>query len=433
MSKSSKGKHLTIEDREYIEVALHGRFTLQAIADRLGKDPTTISKEIKRNRMPSASMKSRDLVSCQHQKSCQKKYICNSSCKGLCKKCSTLNCYRVCPDYSVKSCLELNRFPHVCNGCTKKISCHSEKYHYRAKVAEANYRDLLVTTREGLDVTSDELDTLDKWFSPLIMRGQSIAHIYANHQSEIGYCERTLYNYFEKNAFTARNIDLPRKVKYKPRKKSILKSNSVSKHRIGRTYEHYTAFLDANSEVSAVEMDTVHGKRGGKVLLTLFFQGCALMVAILLDACTKECVRGALNRIYASLGPDVFRKTFPVLLTDNGSEFKDPESLENDCSNINRTSIFYCDPMASYQKPHVEKNHEYIRYVLPKGKSMDHLTQEQINRLMNHINSTARISLKRRSPFQLAQLSMDPAVFETFSIVQIPPDEVCLKPLLLKK
>ena len=70
---------------------------------------------------------------------------------------------------------------------------------------------------------------------------------------------------------------------------------------------------------------------------------------------------------------------------------------------IYRTNIFYCDPMASWQKPHIEKNHEYIRYVLPKGKIMDGYTQEDMTLLMNHINSTKRKGLKWKSPMELVE------------------------------
>jgi IS30 family transposase len=179
-------------------------------------------------------------------------------------------------------------------------------------------------------------------------------------------------------------------------------------------------------------MDTVIGRKGGKVLLTLFFRNCSLMVALLLDACTQECVLDAVNAIYDAIGNSAFKSCFPIILTDNGSEFQAPDTLENDALGSERTKIFYCEPMASYQKPHIEKNHEYIRYVLPKGKSFDLLTQDKITLMINHINSVARTSLNRQTPLKLAQLLLDESFLEALSLNMILPDEVYLKPALLK-
>ncbi len=429
---NDKGKHLTTEDRNFIEDALNGNFTLKLIAERLCKDPTTISKEIKRNRIVSLHKKDNMKVSCSNRKECIQKHLCDAACNRLCKKCTTMNCYKHCPDYIVKKCIHLTRFPHVCNGCLKKLTCHQEKHHYRAKVAQANYKDVLVSSREGIGISDTELNTLDELISPLIRKGQSIAHIFSNHKHEIECSERTLYNYFEMNAFTARNIDLPRKVRYKPRKK-VKVPKKCGAYRVGRTYEDFNAYLDSNLGTSVVEMDTVIGRKGGKVLLTLFFRNCSLMIAILLDAGTQECVLSAINTIYDAIGDTAFKASFPIILTDNGAEFQSPATLENDGEGNARTKIFYCEPMASYQKPHIEKNHEYIRYVLPKGKSFDQLTQAKVTLMINHVNSTSRTSLNRQTPFKLAELLLPESLLESLSLKMIPPDEVHLKPALLKK
>ena len=179
-------------------------------------------------------------------------------------------------------------------------------------------------------------------------------------------------------------------------------------------------------------MDTVEGKKGGQVLLTLFFRNCSLMLAILLNASTQKCVEATIDTIYESIGPEVFKDSFPVLLTDNGSEFKDPLSIEYDKGGNLRTKVFYCNPHASRQKGRIERNHEYIRYILPKGKSFDSLTQEKVTLMINHINSTARASRNGTTPFKLAQLLLNGAFLEALSLVEISPDEVHLKPALLK-
>lgn len=433
-NKLYKGKHLKIEDRLIIEYGLDQNYTLKEIAERIKKDPTTISKEIKRNRfIRSNKRKENDIQPCQHRRSCTKSNLCNSSCGKKCKKCSLINCFRACADYSIKKCSKLNRYPYVCNSCSTSTTCSGEKSYYKAKVANTKYTELLTLSREGLNITSTQLKKIDDIISPLILKGQSLSHIFINHKEELNCCERTLYYYFEKNAFTARNIDLPRKVKYKPRKQSTLPVIKESTHRVGRTFDDFVKFIEDNPSTPVVEMDTVHGTRSGKVILTFFFRNCSLMLGILIDSCSQSCVKEAIEKLYAVLGNEVFNSCFPVILTDNGSEFKNPKALELDAVGKQRTKIFYCNPMASYQKPHIEKNHEYIRYIIPKGKSFNNRTQKDITLMINHINSTARASLKGNTPFKLAQMLLDDSLLETLSLKHIPADEIHLKPALFSK
>jgi len=216
---TTKGKHLTISDRNYIEDALHENRTLDKIAKVLGKDPTTISKEIRRNRVPFGKLGLTGLVGCRHQTNCTHEQLCSAKCGRSCKKCITNKCYTLCPEYSPKVCTKLLKYPHVCNSCTRKAGCKLQKYRYRARTAHASYLETLKASREGISSTEKELESLDKLISPLIKNGQSICHIYAHHKFEIGCSKRTLYSYFDQNLFTVRNMDLPRKVKYKPRKK----------------------------------------------------------------------------------------------------------------------------------------------------------------------------------------------------------------------
>jgi transposase, IS30 family len=272
-------------------------------------------------------------------------------------------------------------------------TCTGEKSYYKAKVADSKYKELLISSREGLNITSRELKNIDGIISPLIWKGQSLFHIFTHHRNELNCCERTLYNYFDKNAFTARNIDLPRKVKYKTRKKSTLPVIKEFNYRIGRTFTDFVKFTEDNPNIPIVEMDTVHGTRSGKVLITFIFRNCSLMIAYIIDSCSQLAVKEVIDKLYEILGHEVFKKHFPAILTDNGSEFKEPKDLELDNEGNQRTKIFYCNPMVSYHNPHVEKNHEYIRYILPKGISLNNLTQEDITLMMNHINSTARARL----------------------------------------
>ena len=188
-----------------------------------------------------------------------------------------------------------------------------------------------------------------------------------------------------------------------------------------------------NPDTSVVEMDTVEGKKGGKVLLTFLFRNSKLMLAFIMDDKTSNSVLKVFNWLEGILGNELFEKTFPVILTDNGSEFSNPLSLEFNNEGIGRTRIFFCDPSASYQKGAIEKNHEFIRYVLPKGTSFDEFTQKDITKMINHINSYSRTSLNHNTPFDLASLLLDKRVIKKLDLTKVPANEIQLKPKLLKK
>lgn len=132
------------------------------------------------------------------------------------------------------------------------------------------------------------------------------------------------------------------------------------------------------------------------------------------------------------LGLETFQKLFPVIFTDNGSEFKRINEIEFTVSGERRTRVFYCDPQASWQKPHIEKNHEYIRYVLLRGKSFNPYTQEDMALLMNHINSTKRKSLGGRAPYELATTREFEKLMKVLDLHLLPADDVNLNPKLLK-
>lgn len=260
--------------------------------------------------------------------------------------------------------------------------------------------------------------------------GQSISHI---HRTNDLPCTRaTLYNYVSKNCFSARNIDLPRLVKMKKRKQRKLEPKDTQV-RTNRTYEHFQKYIELHPDLPIVEMDTVEGVKGGRVLLTLLFRSSKLMLAFILYEKTQKEVLRVFNMLEYELGSELFEKTFPIILTDNGTEFGDPLSLEFNTEGIGRTRIFYCNPRASYQKGMIEKNHEFIRYVLPKGTSFDKLLQTDINLMLNHINSFARASLNWFAPIDVAKFTLDKNVLKKLNLKKISPNEIQLNQKLLKK
>ena len=186
--------------------------------------------------------------------------------------------------------------------------------------------------------------------------------------------------------------------------------------------------MAAHPEATIVEMDTVHGTRSGPVLLTMLFRSCGFMLVFLLEHDTQECVCQVFEHIEKAIGLESVRETFGVILTDNGSEFKNPALIERNLAGESRTRVFYCDPMASWQKGRLERNHEFIRYILPKGHPLDFLTKGKVCQMMNHINSTARASLNGRTPFELALLLLPAALLHWAGATAIPHDDRLFAP-----
>ena len=432
-------RHLTLSDRTYIEHAILLNETFVSTAKRLHKDPSTISKEVKNNRQtipPVYKCHIKRCRSCMNNSKCIEKHVCGDErCRYLCHLCSRLDPTRYCMFYLPWFCNKPSKPPYVCNTCKLFDSCILERYQYSATKAQAQYEHRLVNSRTGINMTLEELQQLNDLVSPLILKGQPLSHIFAVHADEIPVCRRTLYNYLDQRVFQARNIDLPRRVRYKKRKKSphVVGSKLKQVYRNRRTYVDFERFLEAHPDSDVVEMDTVKGSRtSGKCLLTLLFRSCSFMLIILLPKCTQECVVNAIDSLTETIGLHCFRKHFPVILTDNGSEFKNPQGIEKTKDGKHRTYVFYCDPYVSNQKARLEKNHEYIRYFIPKGQSMHRFTQKDISLMASHINSTARDSLNGASPFDLADLLLDKKIPLLTGLKKVSPDEVMLKPALFE-
>jgi IS30 family transposase len=304
--------------------------------------------------------------------------------------------------------------------------------YYIHRSAHKNYRKLLVDSRSGVNISAEELMHLDAFVSPLIRQGQSIHHITVNNPDEFTVSKKSLYRYVAGGLLQARNIDMPRICRLRPRKSKPILHKVDPRCRIDRTYQDFKSFMELHNAPAVVEMDSVIGRIGGKVLLTLMFKSCDFMLAFLRDHNTSKSVIEVFASLYRLLGYGLFCQLFPLLLTDNGSEFSNPSALEFDTDGRRRTYVFYCDPNASFQKPNVELNHEFIRKILPKGSSFNGLTQSDINLMMSHINSYSREKLGDKSPNKVFTFlyNLSP---EIFGIQNIPANEIILTPSLPKK
>lgn len=434
MSKYIPGnqKHLTLNDRIYIEEHLNAGESFKDIARFLCKDPSTVSKEVRNHRYSDWFHKG---FFVNEHNFCEKRYHCNktNACEKLfvcgikCSSCPT--CNSTCRDFVKERCDRLDRAPYVCNGCSKKISACpiAHKYRYDARFADRKYREVLSDSRSGISMTKRELHEKDRVISPLIDQGQSPYMIAVNHP-ELDLSVRSIYSYLDKGLLTARNIDLKRKVKFKPRKvhKTQITDRSVF---VGRTYADFTQL----GLISYVEMDTVHSSHESrKTLLTFFFTKEKLFLSFLMNRNTEGAVKLVFEHLEKRFGTHGFLSLFEHILTDRGAEFGDPVALETGIEGIERTSIYYCDPMRSGQKGGLEQAHTMLRMVLPKGTSFEFLTQWDLNLINSHINSSPRESLGGRTPYDLACETLGEDVLKAFQLRRIDPDEVNLTPKLIR-
>lgn len=427
-------KHMTLSERRDIEIWLKEGKSFKEIGRNLGKDCTTISKEVRYHFIERKSGAwGQAYNSCAIRFGCKKTLLCSNQDCGR-KKCNFCSiCNHFCDSFIEEKCKKLEKPPYVCNGCDILKKCTLRKKFYVAKDAQDEYEYVRAESRTGIAITESELSSLDKIVTPLIKKGQSVHHICVNNADSIMYSEKTLYNYIDAGHITACNLDLPRKVKYRPRKKAGLIHKVDRKCRIGRTYNDFHNFMEANHYPPVVQMDSVIGRVGGKVLLTLHFVKAEFMLAFLRDANDSQSVIDIFDRLNELLEIDTFKKLFPVLLGDRGSEFSNPIAIECDRTTGEiRTNVFYCDPCASFQKGAAEKNHEEIRKVLPQGTSFDNLTQKDINLMMDHINSYSRPNLSDKTPYDTFWFLFGEEAIKKLGSTLIPAKDICLKPSLLK-
>ena len=426
-------KHLSLSERAFIERALVHEKSFADIAKSLNRSATTISREVRNHRVFVSRWRD-DKNDCLAYNTCLRRNLCSTetiySCIDRCKFCREYDCRTLCPPH----CPKLEKPPYVCTGCEKQKICKRNHAYYTAHRADAAYKKELRDARIGIRTDPERLLEIGELLSPLIAKGQSLNHILATHKDEIGLSEKTIYNYIDANAFSVKNIDLPKKVAYRQRKQKPVLTKLEYKCRRGRTIEDFNHYLEAHPGISVVEMDTVKSARGcKKTLLTFVFRNTNFMLVFLMKDGTQASVLAVLDFLSDRLGLDTFRALFPVILTDNGVEFKDPDDMEHTPNNCQRTRIFYCDPQASWQKPHVEKNHVLLRRIIPKGTSFKNLTKAQVTLAANHVNSVARELFDNKTPFEIFVGENEKKLLDLLDLAPIAPDEVCLKPALLKR
>ena len=423
MSSNNKNLHLTVQERIIIEKGIENGSTKAAIALTIGKDKSTVGKEIKKHR--ELVHKSSYKINCANMKNCSHNHVCDN-----------------CADFKPFTCNRRDRSPGACNGCSKYTHCRYDKYRYKADFSHKKYREDLVDSRTGINMSYEECKAMADIIVPLIKAGHSPYHIVTNHP-ELNISEKTLYNYIENGIFREfglLDIDLRIKTKRKITKKASnkYKKREDKKYLNGRTYDDFINYTAENKNLSVVEMDTVYNNGStGPFMQTFKFLDYSFMFIVYQEEKTAKSMVEGVDFLEKILGEDLFSEEVAIIKTDRGSEFCDAEGFEKEENESRRTRIFYCDPMASGQKGSLENNHKEIRYICPKENDLKDLglnSQEKANLIVSHINSQSKEHLKGKSPLEVMEF-MNPALyqkFKDFGIERIDKDNIVLKPYLLK-
>ena len=395
--------HLSYEDRKNIEDGLNENKSINQISKEINRNHSTILREIDRN----------------------KKY----------SEPSSWNNYKINhPDLDL-SCERLKHSPHVCNGCKSRSGCRKIRWTYYAREAQRAYDELIKSCRQGINLTPEEVHTINEVITPLIKKGQTTNHLYINHPDILDFSKSSFYRYINDGVFEFGPLDFPRIVKYKKRKNSSNRRTRKEKEiLINRKYTNFIEFISNNPDSNIVEMDTVEGlKNENDCFLTLLWRKSKFMLIFKLESQTTDEVTRIFEILQNLIPLDIYKDLFQVILTDNGHEFFDVNNIE--CIHSTGeyvTHLFFCDPHASCQKGMIEKNHEFIRYILPKGSSFKNINQEDCNLIMNNINSLCRDSLNGKSPYEAMLFLCDEYILKKLGCHFIKSDEVNLTYDLLK-
>ena len=413
---------LSYQDRVILQSYLENEIPIKVICKKLNVAKQTIYREIKRNGILKTHKMYVLRINCEHQGNCP--YLP----KGYNR------CTKKCDHFIERQCKGITRFPFICNKCEKKSSCILIHRYYYADDAQKKTDNLRSSSRSGIRINEEEFKAIDELISPLLQeKGQSLNHILTSHP-EIKVNERTIRNWINDGYTTAGNIDLPRKVAFKPKKEYIHRIVKPSNVLNGRTFHDYRIYCKENPNMIISQFDTVIGKIGDtQRLLTIHFPTLHFQFGILINNSTSEEVNKVISDLRIKIGTELWKKIFPIMLCDNGTEFNEFYNLEKNENDEKVSNVFYCDPYRSSQKGACERNHEFIRYIEPKYHSLNHLTQEKVNLMFSHINSYYRPGLNGVTPYDLAEMVLGKEFLDIIEIKKIEPKDVNLTQSLTKK
>ena len=408
-------KHFTLNDRINLQAAIHKGYSCSQISKLLGKHRTTIYREILNN-----SVIKEPRHTCGH---------CSKDCIG---KHKFIN--RRCPYFIHYICPKLLKFPFTCHGCKELSICAHFKRFYDCLKADENANYVLKESRRKRKLTKEEIRQIDETVSPKVIKGQSLHHIYVANPFLRDICsERTIRRLIYAGELSVKCHELRRYVRYNhkiPHTKREVRNVEIL---FQRTFSDYLKYCKLYPNKHIVQYDSVEGNiECKKWILTIIFPLSNFQFGLLIRKGSAKDVLNKMQKLIENVGKETFKKVFPINLSDNGIEFYKFHEIEVDERGEKICHTFFTNVYRSTDKAECERNHQFIRYVIPKGKNFDRLSQEKVDLLFSHINSYVRESKKDKTPYEPVLESFGQKFLESINIQEIPLNEVNLKPDLLR-
>lgn len=434
-------KHMDKDSRVAIEEGIYNGDSCRRIAESAGVSPSTVTREVRANRTVTERPRREGAklsVRCERYRECDRVGRACAGCRTAyvrCRDCRTHSCIDTCPDFGLRMCPTTEAWPYVCpRPCPKSSHCTFPRVRYRAEEAHRSYEARLTSSREGADLTAEELAAINAVVAPLVRQGHSFEAICASHPG-LGVCARTLYNYQAAGILETSDIELPRKARVRPRKGKRREKGRPRVDRAGREYADFLA-LPEDVRARAVQGDSVEGRAGNRRdVLSLHLVARKFQLYLLKDHGDPAATVHAVDRVERAMGSrERFKAAFGVLLLDRGVEFDDFGGIEDSClePGEKRCRVFYCDAQESNQKSQCERNHERLRRILPKGRTdMDLLSDADVAACCSHVNSYPLASLGGIGPIDNLGAILPPAALAELGVRRLEPGEVVLRPSLM--
>lgn len=438
MGRNYSNRNLTELEMGNIEFFLNEKKGYSDIGKLLGKDESTIRKEVKKYSSYFGS--ARKCLNCLNKDACHQKYLCNSLIDKIkCSQCKyCLNAVKICPNYQVTiDCQLLKKNHHVCNGCEFYLKCKKVKIKYHAETAIKMHNAVQRISR--LDIKLDNFPQEFKtYLSDRIKSGISpdvILNTLPEKYSMFKISTPTLYDWIDKGLLDCCNLDLRNKVSRIRYGTNTEKRNTVKGHQLdGRSIENLTSEERQKRPLGIVELDTVEGIKGGELLFTIMIPCFSLMLGFKITQKTQEEIGRILDSLEKELDSYfyvIFRKGIP----DNGSEFLNFDLLEKSIYDTlnKRIEIHYTHTYASYEKPHIENNHILLRWLIKKGYDITLLTSDDILNIINRLNNYPRPKKGYKTPLQLLEDNLGDYILDLLNLHHIPIEELNMKDMIIKK
>ena len=435
-------KQLTLRERKEIEEGLDRGDSFRAIARLAGRSPSTISREVRENRHV-RSFKARK-AACRDRNWCKRVGVCAECVRegAYCAGCDARDCRDECKAYAEQAgCERMGRAPWVCNGCRRnRYGCNrANRYVYDAEVAQKASDERRSESRKGIDMDPGRAEVALSYIKDGESRGLSPYEISVLYKDVVGVSQSTIYRWTDAGYGGLTNIELERKVGFKPRRKKGARKSTP--HSRKRSHDEFEKLPDELKD-ARTELDSVIGRNvDGQAVLTLYNLPCHVQLGLLALAHDCSSVKRALDDVRSAMPERMFAKWMRAVLTDNGDEFADEDGIggllgERVVDGELEVHLYYCDPRQSQQKGGCEKNHTEIRQLLEKGMfAFDELVPADMAVLMSHVNSNPRASLGGKSPIQMLRFVYGEedaqALLDAFGIREVGRDELTLKPEIL--